>query len=204
MSMKKKSAEDGKSEAADIAAPPAKVLRADARKNRDKLLDVAHRVFKTDGVSVSMDEIARQAGVGVGTVYRHFPAKEDLIAAVIVSHKARLIQEAAQWLDHDDAGEAFFRYFDSLIRAGLANKAITDALVHRPNSEVGHSRVAHDFWRSVDLLLVRAQQDGYVREDVDIEDIKVLLTGILMATGDSGVFPHRVASILYDGLRGKR
>lgn len=202
MSKKQISVDGGDITHADVATLPEKSLRADAQKNRDKLLHVAHKVFTTEGIAVSMDEIARHAGVGVGTVYRHFPTKEDLFGAVIVSHKTRLIEEANQLLSHDDPGEAFFLYFTKIIREGLTNKAITDALVSSLNIEIGHSEIARDFWRGIDQLLIRAQQTGSVRGDARIEDIQVLLSGILQATGDSGTFPERVVSILCDGLRG--
>ncbi|WP_019914119.1 TetR/AcrR family transcriptional regulator [Paenibacillus sp. HW567] len=184
-----------------VVTPLVKALRADAVRNRDKLLQVAHKVFTTEGASISMDEIARRAGVGVGTVYRHFPTKEDLFGAVIVSHKARLIEEAHQLLHHDDPGEAFFYYFAKIIREGIANKAITDALISRLNKNGGRSEVARDFWRGIDNLLGRAQQNGSVRADASIEDIKILLTGILQAAGNGETFPDRAVSILFDGLR---
>jgi AcrR family transcriptional regulator len=202
MSKKHISAGDGDTTDSVVATPPEKALRADAKRNRDKLLNVAHRAFTTEGISVSMDEIARRAGVGVGTVYRHFPTKEDLFGAVIISHKARLIEEANQLLYHDDPGEAFFHYIARIIREGIANKAITDVLVSSLNIDTGRSEVARDFWRGIDNLLARAQQSGSVRADARFEDIKVLLIGILQATGDGGTFPDRVVSILCDGLRG--
>ncbi|SFF04841.1 transcriptional regulator, TetR family [Paenibacillus algorifonticola] len=202
MSKKNISAGDVDTTVSFVATPPEKALRADAKKNRDKLLDVAHRVFTTEGIAVSMDEIARRAGVGVGTVYRHFPTKEDLFGAVIVSHKARLMEEANQLLYHDNPGEAFFHYFATIIREGIANKAITDALVSSLNIEAGRSEVARDFWQGIDNLLARAKQSGSVRADARLEDIKMLLSGILQAAGDGGSFPDRVVSILCDGLRG--
>ncbi|MFE4133912.1 hypothetical protein [Peribacillus sp. YIM B13482] len=105
-------------------------------------------------------------------------------------------------LYHDDPGEAFFHYFARIIREGIANKAITDALVSSLNIDAGRSEVARDFWRGINNLLARAQQSGSVRADARIEDIKVLLIGILQATGDGGTFPDRIVSILCDGLRG--
>jgi AcrR family transcriptional regulator len=195
---------DGDTTISAGGTPPEKALRADAKRNRDKLLQVAHKVFTTEGISVSMDEIARHAGVGVGTVYRHFPTKDELFEAVMVSHKARLIEEANNLLNHEDPGEAFIHYFAKIIREGIANKAITDALVGRPNVDVGRSDVARDFWRGIDNLLARAQQSGSVRADVHIEDIKVMLIGVLHATGNGGIYPDRVVSILCDGLRGNR
>ncbi|MGE7763245.1 TetR/AcrR family transcriptional regulator [Peribacillus sp. NPDC097895] len=201
MSKNKISAGDGDATDSVVTTTPEKPLRADAKRNRDKLLNVAHRVFMTEGISVSMDEIARRAGMGVGTVYRHFPTKEDLFGAVIVSHKASLIEEANQLLYHDDPGEAFFHYFARIIREGIANKAITDALVCSLNIDAGRSELARDFWRGIDNLLSRAQKSGSVRADARIEDIKVLLIGILQATGDGGTFPDRIVSILCDGLR---
>lgn len=172
------------------ATPPEKALRADARRNRDKLLEVAHKVFTTEGIIVSMDEIARRAGMGVGTIYRHFPTKEELFGAVIFSYKARLIEEAKKLLLHTDPGEAFFHHFISIIQEGIANKAITDALAGSGfDMDATLSEIARDFWRAINDLLVRAQQNGAVRADVRIEDIRALLIGILQANGDSTIDP---------------
>jgi len=184
-----------------VTQVPEKTLRADAKKNRDKLLRVAHEIFKTEGIAVSMDEIAKRAGVGIGTVYRHFPTKEDLFGAVIASHKMRLMEEADQLLHHEDPGEAFFQYFIKIISEGIANKAITDALVSSLTIDTGRSEIANEFWLGITLLLERAQQHGSVRADASIEDIKIMLIGVLQATGDRGIFPDRVISILCDGLR---
>lgn len=180
-----------------------KVLRADARRNREKLLEVAYRFFTKEGINVSMDEIARSAGVGVGTIYRHFPTKEELFGAVMYNHKVRLIDEANKLLRHNDPGEAFFHYFINIIQEGIANKAITDALAGSGlKMDVTLSELARDFWRAFDNLLNRAQQIGAVRTDTRIEDIRALLIGIMQANGDSKSFPERIVSIICDGLRG--
>lgn len=203
MSKKVTPANDGGHTSPIGAASKAKALRADAKRNRDLLLEVAHRVFTTQGITVSMDDIARHAGVGVGTVYRHFPTKEELFGAVMVSHKARLIEEAKKWLHHEDPGEAFFCYFAIIIREAITNKAITDALVGSGLSKnEALIEVARDFWRELNLLLIRAQQNGSVRTDASIEDIRTLLIGILQANGDGNPYPERIVSIIFDGLRG--
>jgi Transcriptional regulator len=176
-------------------------LRADAKRNRDKLLQVAQKVFTTNGISVSMNEIARHAEVGVGTVYRHFPTKEKLIEAVMIHHKTRLIEEAERCLQSNEPGKAFFQYIEKVIQEGINNKAITDSLVSSSQSEVGSSELAREFWNGIENLLVRAQQDGSVRSDVHIEDIQIMLVGILQATGTGGGYPTRVVTIFCDGLR---
>ncbi|WP_179281218.1 TetR/AcrR family transcriptional regulator [Paenibacillus sp. XY044] len=182
----------------------AKALRADAKRNRDKLLDVAHRLFTAQGITVSMDEIARHAGVGVGTAYRHFPTKEELFGAVMVNYKARLVEEAKKWLRHGDPGEAFFSYFRIVIREAVANKAITDALVGSGlDKDPALKEVVGDFWSVLDKLLTRAQHNGSVRPDASVGDIRALLVGILQAHSESAPFPERIVSIICDGLRGK-
>ncbi|MHA6481644.1 TetR/AcrR family transcriptional regulator [Paenibacillus sp. strain BS8-2] len=184
-----------------MSKPIDKPLRADAQRNRDKLLHVAHKMFKSEGISISMDEIARSAGVGVGTIYRHFPTKEDLLGAIMTGHKSRLAEQAAHWLRHEHPGEAFFQYFETIIREGVANKVITDALISNLDIHTGRSETAMQFWQGIEDLLVRAQQHGSVRADARLEDIKVLLIGLMKATEGSGSYPDRVVSILCDGLR---
>ncbi|MEK5446143.1 TetR/AcrR family transcriptional regulator [Paenibacillus sp. FSL R7-0331] len=178
-----------------------KGIRKDARRNRDILLEIAQKVFTTQGISVSMDEIAKHAGVGVGTVYRHFPNKQKLFEAVMISHKSRLIEEANQLINHEEPGEAFFSYLDKIIREGISNKAITDALIGNLHVDIGRSELASEYWSGIEKLLVRAQQEGYVRSDVEIEDIKIIFIGILQASGDSKLYPSRAVSILFDGLK---
>src|ERR1700733_1381243 len=84
-----------------------KRLRADARRNRDRVLAAARELFANDGLSVSLDEIARRAGVGPGTVHRHFPAKEDLIAAVAIGRLEQIVEQARNLANADDPGAAF-------------------------------------------------------------------------------------------------
>src|ERR1700760_1416434 len=94
-------------------AQPAKPLRADAARNRARVLETAYETFAADGLSVPIDEIARRAGVGAGTVYRHFPTKEDLFRAVVDSRIRRIIDEGRALLDDPGPGEALFAFLRS-------------------------------------------------------------------------------------------
>ena len=107
---------------------PDRPLRADARRNRQRLLEVAYQVFAAEGLAVPIDEIARRAGVGAGTVYRHFPTKEALFRAIVVDRVTRLVEQAHAAAGSPDPGEAFFGYFLALIDEGASNRVMADAL----------------------------------------------------------------------------
>ncbi|MDG0810565.1 TetR/AcrR family transcriptional regulator [Cohnella rhizosphaerae] len=85
-----------------------KSLRADARRNRERILVVATEAFSNEGLEIPIDEIANRAGTGIGTVYRHFPTKEQLIEAVALRIKQQLIDKAREMLGQDDPEQAFF------------------------------------------------------------------------------------------------
>ncbi|MGE4427326.1 MAG: TetR/AcrR family transcriptional regulator, partial [Solirubrobacteraceae bacterium] len=89
---------------------PAKPLRADARRNRDRLLEVARAAFLEHGVEGSLEEIARRAGVGVGTLYRHFPSREDLLRAVLADSFESLVERADELLAEPDAGRGVMEF----------------------------------------------------------------------------------------------
>src|SRR4051812_5490623 len=92
-------------------APGGRPPRADALRNRARVLTAAEAVFAARGTSASTEEVAREAGVGIGTVFRHFPTKEALLEAVYVARLRRLAEEADALVSADDAGEAFFTFF---------------------------------------------------------------------------------------------
>src|SRR5436190_8854684 len=108
-------------------------LRADARRNRARVLEVATEVFEKDGIDVPVEEIARRAGLGVGTLYRHFPTKEALFEAIVVGRMQGLVAEARGRLEaleakRGDAGEAFFAILGRVIEEGALKKDFIDAL----------------------------------------------------------------------------
>src|ERR1700692_3315428 len=107
-------------------AQPAKPLRADAARNRARVLETAYQTFAAEGLSVPIDEIARRAGVGAGTVYRHFPAKEDLVEAVIADQMQRIIDGGHALLEADKPGEALFTFLRAAVEWSATNRGLVD------------------------------------------------------------------------------
>src|SRR6185295_17444381 len=106
----------------------ARPLRADARRNRERVLEVAQAVFAGEGLGVPIDEIARRAGLGVGTLYRHFPTKEALFAAIVVGRIERVTVRAVELAQAEPAGEVFFGFLGELIAQGEEKKDFVAAL----------------------------------------------------------------------------
>lgn len=175
------------------------VLRADARRNRAKVLAAAEEAFAVDGLAVPLDEIARLAGVGAGTVYRHFPSKESLFQAVILDRIEQFTQEARDLLNLDDPGEAFFGFFKRVVNLASRNRALCDALAETTGLGFKVSAGA-DFQSALRALLARAQSAGAVREDIDGDDLGALIAGCLAAERYAPEHRHLVRVVI-DGLR---
>jgi AcrR family transcriptional regulator len=185
---------------ADAAQPvPGRALRADAARNREKVLRAAREAFAESGYGVPLDEIAARAGVGPGTVYRHFPAKEALFEAVATARIEDLLADARSRADSADPGGAFFGYLARAAEESAAKRDLPDAI-----SIEGSLR--DELNAALDLLLRRAQQAGAVRGDVRIPDLIVLLKGMfagLAGTSDPAL-RDLVFTVLADGLRPPR
>lgn len=179
--------------------------RADARRNRARVLEAAQAAFAAEGLSVPLDEIARRAGVGPGTVHRHFPTKEALFEAVVRRRLEALVEEAHELATADDPGAAFFGYLSRVAEESLDKRDLVEVLraagVEPTAATVGMS---DELRRAVDQLLTRAQEAGAVRDDVGTADLMAVLTGISVAIqhygGDAGL-PGRVLAVVSDGLR---
>src|ERR1700728_3487443 len=144
---------------------PARPLRADAARNRARVLETAYETFAAEGLSVPIDEIARRAGVGAGTVYRHFPTKEDLFSAVVESRIRRIIDLGRGLLDDPGPGEALFAFLRSMVLDwGATDQGLVDALA---GLGIDVDSVAPDadaaFRGLLGELLRAAQQDGTAR-----------------------------------------
>jgi AcrR family transcriptional regulator len=163
-----------------LVHPP---LRADARRNYEALLAAADELFTTDGPDASLDKIARRAGVGNATLYRHFPDRRDLLVAVCVGDVRALCHLGDELLDDPDAAQALTRWLRAYIDHVSAKHGLAAAFAtgRRDDSELVAACQAAV--RAIGIsLLRRAQHDGVVRSDVELPDIVTLVNAIAMAT----------------------
>lgn len=183
-----------------------RALRADARRNRDRVLRTAQRLFATEGLGVPLDEIARRAGVGPGTVHRHFPTKEALYLAVATDEFEQLVAQAEELATTDDPA-ALFTQLSRMIATGAENVAVKSALeAAELDLRTAAPKVAADLTRHVADLLDRAHAAGTVRPGVTVDDVMALVAGAFTAIrhADAGTSRERsahLAQIILDGLR---
>ena len=178
-------------------------MRADAVRNRAKVLDAARAAFAAQGLAVSLDEIARRAGVGAGTVYRHFPTKEALFEAVIADRLLVFAEDAEARLASDgDPGAEFYGFFYALIADSEEKSDLADALTAagaalRPETLEAGRRLT----TALGGLLERAQRAGSVRADVGTTELHALVVGAMAAEKRAGGEPGKLTRIIGDGLR---
>jgi AcrR family transcriptional regulator len=179
-------------------------LRADARRNRERILQAARGACAEHGASVQIDDVARSAGVGVGTVYRHFPTKDALIAA-LVAEKFRLTTEnLRQALEIEDPWDAFAEGLRRNAEVMAADAGLRDALIR-----LGPD-ISHDGEASAELdalagkLVARAQAAGALRDDVTVQDIGALMGGLCTSMAHPGLDWRWHLELLLDGLRARR
>jgi AcrR family transcriptional regulator len=179
-------------------------LRADARRNRERVLVAARKLFAQRGQDAQMEDIARAAKVGVGTVYRHFPTKDDLVEALADERFQRLEEKARECLEIEDPWEAFQEFMHYSAEVQAADRVLSEVMAERPEMMRG---VAADsgLWEPMSALVERAQGAGVMRPDVIAEDVPTLICGIGRATQPAGVPSainwERLLAIMLDGLR---
>ena len=183
-------------------------LRADARRNRDRVLEAARTSFGAEGSDVSLDEVARRAGVGAGTVYRHFPTKEALFEAVVFDRMEELVEEACALSDDPDPGRAFSSFVERLAREGARKRDLVEALAHDGiHLQLGESPIVRALTDVLAELLCRAQRAGAVRSDISVDDVMAVLTGAAYAICHSRADDERtrrLLAVMFDGLRADR
>jgi AcrR family transcriptional regulator len=186
-------------------SPDSRPLRADAERNRQRLLEAAGELFAEKGLGVGLDEIARHAGVGVGTAYRRFRDKDELVEALFSDRIAAVSSLAEQALADPDPWTGFVAFMEGSMRMQIADRGLKEALFrsgHRVKClEEGRERVAP----LVDEILRRAQESGGLRADLEVTDVPLLqflVSGIADFAGPvAPALGARYLAIVLDGLR---
>lgn len=177
--------------------------RADARRNRRRVLDAARLLFAERGLDVPMDEIAAAAGVGVGTVYRHFPNKEELLSALVDYRFSILAEAAREALEDPDPWNGFADFMRRSAKLMVDDRGVSEAMDQRA-AMCDEAASRAELVELSDRLLRRAQEAGAVRPDVVQADIPNLLCGLGRATGArAGALEgaERYVEIMLAGLR---
>ena len=179
-------------------------LRADARRNRERILEAARDAVAQHGAHIQIDDVARSAGVGIGTVYRHFPTKEALIEA-LVAEKFRVTSEnIRRALEIEDPWEAFVAALRTNAEVMAADAGLRDAL-WRLGPAVGQGNEAGAEIQALGgELIARAQAAGALRTDVTTEDVGALMAGLCASMAHSEFDWRRHLELLLDGLRAHR
>lgn len=179
-------------------------LRADARRNRDRLLDAAARAFAREGPGTTLEAIAKDAGVGIGTLYRHFPTREELVEATYRHELARLCDAADELLAELPPDEAIRAWMDRFVGYTTTKRGMADtlrAIIASGGDPYAHSR---DRMVAATTTLLRAGADaGLLRADARPEDVLMGINGVSLAVGEPEQREQaaRLLDLLVDGLR---
>lgn len=179
-------------------------LRADAQRNRERLLEVAAHAFSHDGPQVSLDAVAKQAGVGIGTLYRHFPTREALIEAAYRKELTKLCDAVPGLLQSSPPDVAVRTWMDLFVEYMSTKRGMSEALravIASGGNPFKHSR--DRLLEAITTLLRAAADAGAVRADVAPGDVLVGLSGVSLATADTSQadLAGRLLDLLMDGLR---
>ena len=194
----KKSTPDGKLDRVE------RTLRADARRNREAVIAAAKQLFAEQGLDAQMPDVAKAAKVGVGTVYRHFPTKDDLIAALVAERFERLAQKAREGLEAEDPWEGISDFIRYSAQIQADDRGLCEVMGSRPEVMDAAARSA-GLSELCAQLVKRAQRSGELRRDLVWEDIPMIACGLGRITQANagpatGRWP-RLVEIILDGLR---
>jgi AcrR family transcriptional regulator len=180
--------------------PTGRPMRADARRNHEKLVAAAREVFAAEGTAAPLEEVASRAGVGIGTLYRRFPTRQALLEAVYLE-EVQAIAAAAQELEELEPWEALTRWLHRYVGFAATKRALTEALLEAaPDSDVLLAcRTA--ILDAGDGLVQRAQAAGVVRPDVGFSDVGRMISGIAVVPTVDDEQKRRLVDLALDGLR---
>jgi AcrR family transcriptional regulator len=184
--------------------PEARKPRADSARNRQLLIDAGKAGFSEVGLNVSLEEIARRAGVGIGTLYRHFPTREEVVEAVYRREVEQLAQAVPRLLETLPPGEALHKWMHLFVDYIATKRLIAPSL----GAATGRTSALHATSKelitgAVTILVKRAVGSGDVRKDIDPSDLLRALVGVSYSNPDMGweASARRLVDILMDGLR---
>lgn len=168
-------------------------LRADAQQNRDKILAAAEEVFLEQGATVSMNEVARRAGVGIGTLYRRFPAREDLLAAAYSARFVAFAEDIRSRAEGADVESVIRAYLEGLVRHTTVYRGFAASLgiVLKTGTRGCHATTSVGQW-----LLQRAQDSGRVRADIIFDDLVCVAMAVSLAVEHDGPSRSRIAHLV--------
>ena len=184
-------------------SPDAKPVRKDVARNRALLLASAKAVFAEQGLDATLDDIAKHAGVGTGTAYRHFANKQEIAAEVLEQSSGDMTQDAVDALEISDPWLALTSFFEAIIGRAAVNRALHESLTL---PQIAHGvQLRQQLVDSVTLLFARAKAAGVIRADADTTDAAAILT-MLIPVFDMGAVTHadlwrRYLALILDGLR---
>ena len=189
-------------------ATPAWPRRADAARNRQRLLQAADEVFAAQGAAAPTEAIARHAGVGIGTLFRHFPTKEALLEAVLAARLSLLACYGQSLATANAPGDALFSLLRRAVEDAPGKLALADALA-TAGVDVGPALVEprQRLREVMGMLLSRAQRSGDVRTDIGVDEVFALLVGasrMAEYAGSNRAVLDRAVAVVLDGLRAKR
>ncbi len=182
---------------------PTGALRADARRNRQRLLEIAHEAFVENGVSASMDDIARRAGVGSGTLYRHFPTRDALILALVADDLERLATLADE-LRAANAPDALERWLAELVEHNRTYRGLAESIIAATGQPTALGAACDRIHTAGQALVTEAQRIGTVRADIaprDTIDLAAAVAWITQADPDSRR-SKTLLQVAIDGLHG--
>src|SRR6516164_4575128 len=176
--------------------------RADARRNRELLIEAARTVFSTQGAGAPMEAIAKQAGVGVGTLYRHFPNRLDLVEAVYESDVQELAATAQRVVAELEPGPAVDAFFDAFVRYAQTKQALLGELQQSFEKHPDlRSRCREQIESSFDMVIEQAKQAGAIRNDISGSDVMQLTAPVCTNSSISAEQSQRLIGMILDGLR---
>ena len=183
--------------ATEVASP---AIRADAVRNRKKIIKAARVCLAREGLDAQIEEIARRAKVGVGTVYRHFPTKHDLVIALAAERFERLAELARGALQEDDPWEAFCGFLRSSAEIQIADRALSEVMLDKKDVMGEHAKKV-GILELVEQLMDKAKAAGALREDAEPEDVPMLMCALGGAAEMQLMSGERYLALAIDGFR---